>query len=102
MNGQRIRIKLRGFDYRVIDQSASDIVDTAKRTGADVRGPIPLPTRIEKFTVLKGPHIDKKSREQFEIRTHKRLMDIIDPTPQTVDALMKLDLAAGVDVEIKL
>ena len=84
------------------DTSAKEILETAKRTGADVRGPIPLPTRIEKFTVLRSPHIDKKSREQFEIRTHKRLMDIIDPTPQTVDALMKLDLAAGVDVEIKL
>ena len=88
--------------HRTLDTSAKEILDTAKRTGADVRGPIPLPTRIEKFTVLKGPHIDKKSREQFETRTHKRLMDIIDPTPQTVDALMKLDLAAGVDVEIKL
>ena len=99
---QNIRIRLKAFDHRVLDNSTHEIVNTAKRTGADVRGPIPLPTRIEKFTVLKGPHIDKKSREQFEIRTHKRLMDIIDPTPQTVDALMKLDLAAGVDVEIKL
>jgi small subunit ribosomal protein S10 len=86
----------------VLDVSAKEIVGTAKRTGAEVRGPIPLPTRIEKFTVLRSPHVDKKSREQFEIRTHKRLLDIIDPTPQTVDALMKLDLAAGVDVEIKL
>ena len=86
----------------MLDTSAKEILETAKRTGADVVGPIPLPTRIEKFTVLRSPHIDKKSREQFEIRTHKRLMDIIDPTPQTVDALMKLDLAAGVDVEIKL
>ena len=86
----------------MLDTSAKEILETAKRTGADVKGPIPLPTRIEKFTVLRSPHIDKKSREQFEIRTHKRLMDIIDPTPQTVDALMKLDLAAGVDVEIKL
>ena len=86
----------------MLDTSAKEILETAKRTGADVRGPIPLPTRIEKFTVLRSPHIDKKSREQFEIRTHKRLMDIVDPTPQTVDALMKLDLAAGVDVEIKL
>ena len=86
----------------MLDTSAKEILETAKRTGADVRGPIPLPTTIEKFTVLRSPHIDKKSREQFEIRTHKRLMDIIDPTPQTVDALMKLDLAAGVDVEIKL
>ena len=98
----RIRIRLKAYDHRVLDTSAKEILETAKRTGADVRGPIPLPTRIEKFTVLRSPHIDKKSREQFEIRTHKRLMDIIDPTPQTVDALMKLDLAAGVDVEIKL
>ncbi len=102
MKEQNIRIRLKAYDHRVLDTSAKEILETAKRTGADVRGPIPLPTRIEKFTVLKGPHIDKKSREQFEIRTHKRLMDIIDPTPQTVDALMKLDLAAGVDVEIKL
>ena len=102
MKEQNIRIRLKAYDHRALDTSAKEILDTAKRTGADVRGPIPLPTRIEKFTVLKGPHIDKKSREQFEIRTHKRLMDIIDPTPQTVDALMKLDLAAGVDVEIKL
>ena len=101
MKDQNIRIRLKAYDHRTLDTSAKEILDTAKRTGADVRGPIPLPTRIEKFTVLKGPHIDKKSREQFEIRTHKRLMDIIDPTPQTVDALMKLDLAAGVDVEIK-
>ncbi len=102
MDNQNIRIRLKAFDHRILDQSTSEIVDTAKRTGARVRGPIPLPTRIEKFTVLRSPHIDKKSREQFEIRTHKRLLDIIDPTPQTVDALMKLDLAAGVDVEIKL
>ncbi len=102
MKDQNIRIRLKAYDHRTLDTSAKEILDTAKRTGADVRGPIPLPTRIEKFTVLKGPHIDKKSREQFEIRIHKRLMDIIDPTPQTVDALMKLDLAAGVDVEIKL
>ncbi len=93
---------MKAFDHRILDQSTSEIVSTAKRTGARVRGPNPLPTRIEKFTVLRSPHIDKKSREQFEIRTHKRLLDIIDPTPQTVDALMKLDLAAGVDVEIKL
>jgi small subunit ribosomal protein S10 len=86
----------------VLDQSASEILSTAKRTGAQVRGPIPLPTRIEKYTVLRSPHIDKKSREQFEIRTHRRLLDIVDPTPETVDALMKLDLAAGVDVEIKV
>ncbi len=102
MDSQNIRIRLKAFDHRVLDQSTSEIVSTAKRTGADVKGPIPLPTRIEKFTVLRSPHIDKKSREQFEIRTHKRLLDIIDPTPQTVDALMKLDLAAGVDVEIRL
>ena len=102
MEHQNIRIRLKAFDHRVLDQSAGEIVNTAKRTGAEVRGPIPLPTRIEKFTVLRGPHIDKKSREQFEIRTHKRVLDIIDPTPQTVDALMKLDLASGVDVEIKL
>ncbi|MDO9164601.1 MAG: 30S ribosomal protein S10 [Rhodoferax sp.] len=102
MQNQNIRIRLKAFEHRVLDQSTRDIVNTAKRTGATVRGPIPLPTRIEKFTVLRGPHVDKKSREQFEVRTHKRLLDIVDPTPQTVDALMKLDLAAGVDVEIKL
>ena len=102
MKEQNIRIRLKAYDHRVLDTSAKEILETAKRTGADVVGPIPLPTRIEKFTVLRSPHIDKKSREQFEIRTHKRLMDIIDPTPQTVDAHMKLDLAAGVDVEIKL
>ena len=102
MKEQNIRIRLKAYDHRVLDSSAKEILETAKRTGADVCGPIPLPTRIEKFTVLRGPHVDKKSREQFEIRTHKRLMDIIDPTPQTVDALMKLDLAAGGDVEIKL
>ena len=102
MKNQNIRIRLKAFDHRVLDQSALEIVSTARRTGAQVRGPIPLPTRIERFTVLRSPHIDKKSREQFEIRTHKRVLDIIDPTPQTVDALMKLDLAAGVDVEIKL
>ncbi|SLN40141.1 30S ribosomal protein S10 [Oceanibacterium hippocampi] len=102
MDNQNIRIRLKAYDHRVLDQSAREILNTAKRTGAQVRGPIPLPTRIEKFTVLRGPHIDKKSREQFEIRTHKRLLDIVEPTPQTVDALMKLDLAAGVDVAIKL
>ncbi|MCH7542895.1 MAG: 30S ribosomal protein S10 [Proteobacteria bacterium] len=102
MESQNIRIRLKAFDHRLLDQSTSEIVNTAKRTGAQVRGPIPLPTKIEKFTVLRSPHIDKKSREQFEIRTHKRLLDILDPTPQTVDALMKLDLASGVDVEIKL
>jgi small subunit ribosomal protein S10 len=99
---QRIRIRLKAYDHRLLDQSALQIVETAQRTGADVVGPVPLPTRIEKFTVNRSPHVDKKSREQFEIRTHKRLLDIVDPTPQTVDALMKLDLAAGVDVEIKL
>ena len=102
MENQTIRIRLKAFDHRLLDQSTSEILHTAKRTGAQVRGPIPLPTRIERFTVNRSPHIDKKSREQFEIRTHKRLLDIVDPTPQTVDALMKLDLAAGVDVEIKL
>ena len=101
MNGQNIRIRLKAFDHRVLDQSTTEIVTTAKRTGARVRGPIPLPTHKHKWTVLRGPHIDKKSREQFELRTHKRLIDILDPTPQTVDALMKLDLPAGVDVEIK-
>jgi small subunit ribosomal protein S10 len=102
MDTQTIRIRLRAFDHRVLDVSTAEIVNTAKRTGAQVRGPIPLPTRIEKFTVLRSPHIDKKSMEQFEMRTHKRVLDIVDPTPQTVDALMKLDLAAGVDVEIKI
>ena len=102
MENKNIRNRLKAFDHRVLDSSTSEIVDTAKRTGAEVRGPIPLPTKIEKYTVLRSPHVDKKSREQFEMRTHKRLLDIIDPTPQTVDALMKLDLAAGVDVEIKL
>ena len=102
MDNTNIRIRLKAFDHRVLDQSTSEIVSTAKRTGAQVRGPIPLPTGIEKFTVNRSPHIDKKSREQFEMRTHKRLLDIVDPMPQTVDALMKLDLAAGVDVEIKL
>ena len=99
---QKIRIRLKGYDHRLLDQSTVEIMDTAKRTGAKVSGPIPLPTRVNRWTVLRSPHVDKKSREQFEIRTHKRLMDILDPTPQTVDALMKLDLAAGVDVEIKL
>ncbi len=102
MAGQKIRIRLKAYDHRILDQSVSEIVETAKRTGAKVAGPIPLPTVINKFTVLRSPHIDKKSREQFEIRTHKRLLDILEPTPQTVDALMKLDLSAGVDVEIKL
>ncbi len=99
---QRIRIRLKAFDHRLIDRSASEIVQTAKRTGARVKGPIPLPTRKERFTVLVSPHVDKNARDQYEIRTHKRIMDIVDPTDKTVDALMKLDLAAGVDVQIKL
>ena len=102
MFSEKIRIRLKAYDSRVLDQSTTEIVDTAKRTGARLAGPIPLPTAINKWTVLRSPHVDKKSREQFEIRTHRRLLDIVDPTPQTVDALMKLDLAAGVDVEIKL
>ncbi|MHA1166013.1 MAG: 30S ribosomal protein S10 [Alphaproteobacteria bacterium] len=102
MQSQNIRIRLKAFDHRVLDVSTKEIVNTAKRTGAEGRGPMPLPTRSEKYTVNRSPHVNKKSREQFEMRTHKRLLDIIDPTPQTVDALMKLDLAAGVDVEIKL
>ncbi len=102
MANQRIRIRLKAFDHRLIDRSAAEIVDTAKRTGALVKGPIPLPTKIERYTLNRSPHADKKSRDQFEIRTHKRIMDIIEPTDKTVDALMKLDLAAGVDVEIKL
>lgn len=97
----KIRIKLKAFDHEVLDQSVWEIVNTAKRTGAKVRGPIPLPTGVNKYTVLRSPHIDKKSREQFEIRTHKRLIDILEPTQQTIDSLMKLDLSAGVDVEIK-
>ena len=101
MVGQRIRIRLKAYDYRVLDTSTGEIVETAKRTGAAIAGPIPLPTAINRWTVLRSPHVDKKSREQFEIRTHKRLIDIFEPTPQTVDALMKLDLPAGVDVEIK-
>ena len=101
MTSQNIRIRLKAFDHRLLDQSTGEIVSTAKRTGAQVRGPVPLPTHVEKFTVLRGPHIDKESREQFQICTHKRLIDIVNPTPQTVDALMKLDLASGVDVEIK-
>ena len=99
---EKIRIRLKAYDYRVLDQSTSEIVDTALRTGARIAGPIPLPTKTARYTVNRSPHVDKKSREQFEMRTHKRLLDIVDPTPQTVDALMKLDLAAGVDVEIKL
>lgn len=102
VESQRIRIRLKAFDHRMIDRSALEIVETAKRTGAIVLGPIPLPTRIERFTLLRSPHVNKKARDQFEVRTHKRIMDIIEPTDKTVDALMKLDLAAGVDVEIKL
>lgn len=102
MSNQRIRIRLKAFDHRLIDRSAAEIVETAKRTGAQVRGPIPLPTKMERFTILISPHVNKDARDQYEIRTHKRLMDIIDPTDKTVDALMKLDLAAGVDVQIKL
>ena len=98
---ERIRIRMEAYDHSVLDQSAADIVDTSKRTGAIVHGPIPLPTRIERYTVLKGPHIDKKSREQFEIRTHKRLVDILSPTGKTIDALNKLSLPAGVDIKIK-
>lgn len=102
MEMQTIRIRLKAFDHRILDQATAEIVNTAKRTGARVRGPVPLPTRIEKFSINRSPHIDKGSMEQLEMRTHKRLIDIVDPTPQTVDALMKLDLAAGVDVEIKI
>ena len=102
MERQNIRIRLKAFDHRALDMSAKEIVSTAKRTGAEVKGPIPLPTRIERFTVNRSPHIDKKSREQYEIRTQKRILDIVDPTPQTVDALMKLDLSSGVGIEIKL
>ena len=102
MQKQKIRIRLKAFDYKLIDQSAQEIVDTAKRTGAIVKGPIPLPTKIERYDLLRSHHVNKKSRDQFEIRTHLRLMDILDPTDKTVDALMKLELAAGVDVEIKL
>jgi small subunit ribosomal protein S10 len=102
MNGQKIRIKLRAYDHRVLDQSATDIVETAKRTGARVAGPIPLPTRIERFTVNRSPHVDKKSMEQFEIRTHKRMLDIIEPTAKTVDELKKLNLPAGVDIQIRI
>ena len=100
IGNEKIRIRLKAYDYRVLDQSTTEIVSTAKRTGAQIAGPIPLPTMKNKYTVLRSPHVDKKSREQFEIRTHKRLLDILDPTPQTVDALMKLDLPAGVYVEI--
>jgi small subunit ribosomal protein S10 len=102
MQSQKIRIRLKAFDHKLLDQSTREIVETARRTGARVAGPIPLPTRINRYTVLRSPHVDKKSREQFEIRTHKRMLDILEPTQQTVDQLMKLDLSAGVDVEIKL
>jgi small subunit ribosomal protein S10 len=98
----KIRIRLKAYDHKLLDQSSADIVDTARKSGARIVGPVPLPTRITKFTVLRSPHVNKKSREQFEIRTHKRMMDILEPTQQTVDALMKLDLSPGVDVEIKL
>ena len=101
MENQTIRIRLKAYDHRLLDQSTGEIVSTAKRTGAQVRGPIPLPTRIQRVTVLRSPHIDKKSREQFEMRTHKRLIDILDPTPKTVDALMRIDLPASVDVNIQ-
>ncbi|RDB42012.1 MULTISPECIES: 30S ribosomal protein S10 [unclassified Halomonas] len=102
MQNQKIRIRLKAFDHRLIDQSAAEIVETAKRTGAQVRGPIPLPTNRERYTILVSPHVNKDARDQYEIRTHKRVLDIVEPTEKTVDALMKLDLAAGVDVQIKL
>ena len=102
MSNQKIRIRLKAFDHRLLDQSAREIVETAKRTGAQVKGPIPLPTKKERFTILVSPHVNKDARDQYELRTHKRMMDIVDPTDKTVDALMKLDLAAGVDVQIKL
>jgi len=102
MENQKIRIRLKAYDHRILDQSTKEIVSTAQRTGARVSGPVPLPTRLSRYTVLRSPHVDKKSREQFEVRTHARLLDILQPTPQTVDALMRLDLPAGVDVEIKL
>ncbi len=102
MTTQKIRVCLKSYDHKLLDKSTAEIVDTVQRTGASVAGPIPLPTKINKFCVLRSPHVDKKSREQFEIRTHKRILDILEPTQQTVDALMKLDLAAGIDVEIKL
>ena len=102
MESQKIRIRLRGYDHRLIDQSAAEIVERAKKTGARIAGPVPLPTAINRYTVLRSPHVDKKSREQFEVRTHKRVLDILEPKQQTIDALMKLDLASGVDVDIKL
>lgn len=100
-NRMKIRIRLKAYDHRLLDQSAGEIVETARRTGARVAGPVPLPTKRNRYTVLRGPHVDKKAREQFEVRTHKRLLDILEPTQQTVDALMKLDLSAGVHVEIR-
>lgn len=102
MDAQSIRITLKAFDHRILDTATAEIVNTAKRTGAGVRGPVPLPNRIKRFSVIRSPHVNKSSQEQFEMRTHKRLLDIVDPTPQTIDALMKLDLPAGVDVEIKI
>lgn len=102
MTTQKIRVCLKSYDHKLLDRSTAEIVDTVKRTGANIAGPIPLPTKISRYTVLRSPHVDKKSREQFEIRTHKRLLDILEPTQQTIDALMKLDLPAGIDVEIKL
>jgi small subunit ribosomal protein S10 len=102
VQSQKIRIRLKAFDYKLLDQSVSEIVETARRTGAKIAGPIPLPTKINKYTVLRSPHVDKKSREQFEIRTHKRLIDILEPTQNTIDSLMKLDLSAGIDVTITL
>ena len=102
MDAQSIRITLKAFDHRILDTASAEIVNTAKRTGAQVRGPVPLPNRIKKFSVIRSPHVNKNSQEQFEMRTHKRLLDVVEPTPQTIDALMKLDLPAGVDVEIKI
>ena len=102
VKAQKIRMRLSGFDHKLLDQATEEIVDTTRRTGARMAGPIPLPTRIHRYTVLRSPHVDKKSREQFEIRVHKRLLDVLDPTQQTIDQLMKLDISTGVDVEIKL
>ena len=98
---QKIRIRLKAYDHKLLDQAVTEIIDTVRRTGANIAGPVPLPTRISRYTVLRGPHVNKKSREQFEVRTHKRMLDILEPSQQTLDALMKLDLSAGVDVEIK-
>jgi len=102
MDAQTIRITLKAFDHRILDTASAEILNTAKRTGANVRGPVPLPNKIKKFSVIRSPHVNKNSQEQFEMRTHKRLLDVVEPTPQTIDALMKLDLPAGVDVEIKI